>query len=150
VSRQRVPEPRVCEAEVSPSLLLTSAASKRPVAAVGISGGVDSSVAALLLKRHGFDVVGVHMRNWDAADERAQSVPCRADDDLQSAKAVCAELDIPLRVVDFVQQYWNNVFEPFLEAYASVRATLLLISHCAMASHHHHRRAMLTECDPEP
>lgn len=80
---------------------------------VGMSGGVDSSVAALLLQRRGFDVVGLYMRNWDAADERGES-PCPHDADLRDAGRVCDQLGIPLRTVEFVSEYWMQVWEPSL------------------------------------
>jgi tRNA-specific 2-thiouridylase len=89
----------------------------RPSVAVGISGGVDSSVAALLLKVAGFDVRGVFMRNWDASDE-AGSPRCTVSDDLVSARAAAEALGIPLTEVDFVAEYWSQVFEPFLESYS--------------------------------
>lgn len=85
-------------------------------ACVGISGGVDSSVTAVLLREAGYNVVGVHMRNWDESDERAEAV-CPATEDLKYATAVCEQLGIPLRRVDFVEEYWNNVFVPFLDAH---------------------------------
>jgi tRNA (5-methylaminomethyl-2-thiouridylate)-methyltransferase len=86
--------------------------------AVGISGGVDSSVSALLLKEAGWDVQGVYMQNWDRSEEDARA-HCSITDDLQSAEAVCKHIGIPLRVVDFVRDYWTSVFEPFLDAYAA-------------------------------
>lgn len=86
---------------------------------VGISGGVDSSVSALLLQQAGYDVVGVHMRNWDSSDEQGTAV-CPADDDRKSAEAIASQLEIPLMHVDFVKEYWNDVFEPFLDEYGKV------------------------------
>ncbi|XP_064633032.1 mitochondrial tRNA-specific 2-thiouridylase 1-like [Lineus longissimus] len=80
----------------------------------GISGGVDSAVAALLLKKKGFHVTGAFMRNWDTKDEFGE---CRADKDLEDAKLVCSHLHIPLHEVNFVKEYWNEVFTPFLENY---------------------------------
>lgn len=80
----------------------------------GISGGVDSSVAAYLLKKKGYDVTGVFMRNWDSrdADER-----CVVDADESDAQFVCDHLEIPMRTVDFVKPYWHNVFSTMLEEY---------------------------------
>jgi len=65
---------------------------------VGMSGGVDSSVSALLLKQHGFKVVGVHMRNWEVEDEGEAKKGC-PEADYQDAKDVCQQLDIPLQQV---------------------------------------------------
>lgn len=78
---------------------------------VGMSGGVDSSVAALLLKQAGHEVVGLFMKNWDERDERGQ---CTAERDYRDVVATCAKLDIPCHSVDFVQDYWKLVFEEFL------------------------------------
>lgn len=87
---------------------------------VGISGGVDSSVAAAVVKDQGHDVVGVFMRNWDSADEAGQAV-CPQDADLESAQAVAQHLGIPLVERGFEPEYWASVFEPFLSAYAEGR-----------------------------
>jgi tRNA-specific 2-thiouridylase len=87
---------------------------------VGISGGVDSSVAALLLQRQGYDVQGVHMRNWDPLDEHVSGV-CPASEDAKVAERVCDQLRIPLLQVEYVKQYWSSVFTPFLDGYAKVR-----------------------------
>ncbi|KAK0086296.1 hypothetical protein PV326_005610 [Microctonus aethiopoides] len=81
---------------------------------LGMSGGVDSSVAALLLKRKGFNVTAVFLRNWDTADETGK---CLADEDYRDADYVCKKLDIPLIEVNFVKEYWNDVFSYFLESY---------------------------------
>ncbi|KAK0167227.1 hypothetical protein PV327_004656 [Microctonus hyperodae] len=81
---------------------------------LGMSGGVDSSVAALLLKRNGFNVTAVFLRNWDTADETGK---CLADEDYRDADYVCKKLDIPLIEVNFVKEYWNDVFSYFLDSY---------------------------------
>ena len=87
---------------------------------VGLSGGVDSSVAALLLLRRGFDVQGVYMRNWDASDEAGAGLahrPCPGDGDLASARAAAAHLGIPLATADFSREYWGGVFEAWVAGY---------------------------------
>lgn len=80
----------------------------------GISGGVDSAVAALLLKKWGFNVVGVFMKNWDLRDETGY---CSSEEDVRYAEKVCKSLEIPYREVDFVKDYWNNVFTETLHEY---------------------------------
>ena len=84
---------------------------------VGVSGGVDSSVAALLLQQAGHEVVGVFMSNW-ADDGSGQ---CRAEDDRRDAVAVCGQLGIPIRFRDFSGEYWREVFQHFLDEYAAGR-----------------------------
>ncbi|CAF0863613.1 unnamed protein product [Didymodactylos carnosus] len=80
-----------------------------------ISGGIDSAVSALLLKKKGYDVIGCFMKNWDKYDDN--TVTCTLDKDLEDAEYVCRKLQIKLHVVDFVKQYWNKVFIPFLDDY---------------------------------
>lgn len=84
---------------------------------VGVSGGVDSSVAALLLHDAGEPVAGLFMRNW--ADDG--SGDCRAEDDRRDAVAVCGRLGIPIHFRDFSGAYWRDVFEHFLAEYAAGR-----------------------------
>ena len=79
---------------------------------VALSGGVDSAVAALLLKRSGHDVQALHMSNWDDDDGY-----CSAAEDLQDARRVCETLEIPLHHVSFATEYRDKVFADFLEAY---------------------------------
>lgn len=79
---------------------------------VGMSGGVDSSVAALLLKEQGADVHGVFMKNWE---ENFETGYCSAEDDVKDAQAVCDTLNIPLHKVNFVENYKERVFSYFLE-----------------------------------
>jgi tRNA-specific 2-thiouridylase len=79
---------------------------------VGISGGVDSAVAALLLQQQGYRVQGLHMTNWDEDDDY-----CEAARDYQDARQVCADLDIPLHHVNFAREYRDKVFADFLEEY---------------------------------
>lgn len=83
---------------------------------VGISGGVDSAVTALLLKKKGFNVTGIFMKNWDILNEKGV---CLAEQDYNDAKKVCEKFDIPLFQVNFVKEYWNNVFSTLLEKYQS-------------------------------
>lgn len=85
---------------------------------VGVSGGVDSSVAALLLARAGGPVAGLFMQNWEE-DERFG--PCRAEQDRTDAVAVCARLGLPFHARNFAVQYWDQVFEHFLAEYRAGR-----------------------------
>lgn len=85
---------------------------------VGMSGGVDSSVAAWLLKDQGYEVEGLFMKNWDEDDG---SNHCPAAIDLADAQTVCHQLGIPLHTVNFAEQYWDNVFEHFLTEYRKGR-----------------------------
>jgi tRNA-uridine 2-sulfurtransferase len=85
---------------------------------VGMSGGVDSSVAALLLKRAGYRVQGLFMKNWDEDDGTEY---CTAREDLADAERVCERLDIPLHTANFAAEYWDDVFEHFLADYAAGR-----------------------------
>lgn len=81
---------------------------------VGMSGGVDSSVAALLLARDGGRVAGMFMQNWEEDDRNG---PCHADADRKDALSVCARLGIPLHLRNFSSEYWDQVFERFLAEY---------------------------------
>ena len=80
---------------------------------VGMSGGVDSSVTALLLKRQGYRVVGLFMKNWE------EEGPCPAQNDYEDVVAVCGQLDIPYYSVNFSKQYWDEVFSKCLVEYAA-------------------------------
>jgi tRNA-specific 2-thiouridylase len=83
---------------------------------VGMSGGVDSAVAALLLARAGYDVHGLYMSNWDEDDDY-----CTSAQDFQDARATAAELGIPLHRVSFAAAYRQRVFEYFLTEYRAGR-----------------------------
>ena len=85
---------------------------------LGISGGVDSSVAALLLQQVGHEVEGLFMQNWEE-DERTG--PCTADADRKDAVAVCGRLGIPFHARNFATAYWDGVFEHFLAEYRAGR-----------------------------
>ncbi len=89
---------------------------------IGMSGGVDSSVAAIKLKEQGYDVIGLFMRNWDSlADGEYSDAPtteegiCPQEKDYNDAKAVCDKLGIPLHRKDFIKEYWDYVFTYFLD-----------------------------------
>ena len=84
---------------------------------VGMSGGVDSSVAALLLRDQGLDVIGLFMQNWT----EAESGDCRAEDDRRDAVAVSGVLGLPIKFRDFSREYWDGVFTHFLAEYAAGR-----------------------------
>lgn len=83
-----------------------------------MSGGVDSSVAALTLIEQGHEVTGLFMKNWDEDDG---SEYCTAIEDLADAQQVCNTLGIPLKTVNFATEYWDNVFENFLQEYSAGR-----------------------------
>lgn len=85
---------------------------------VGMSGGVDSSVAALLLKQQGYDVIGVFMKNWEEQDE---SGVCTATEDYDDVRRVCEVIDIPYYTVNFAKEYYDNVFAYFLDEYKKGR-----------------------------
>lgn len=84
---------------------------------LGVSGGVDSAVAALLLQQAGYAVSGLFMQNWD--DDG--SGDCRSDDDRRDAVSVCGRLGIPFHARNFAAQYWSGVFEHFLAEYRAGR-----------------------------
>lgn len=89
---------------------------------IGMSGGVDSSVAAILLKEQGYDVIGLFMRNWDSTmnndflgNPNLNNDICPQEEDYNDAKKVCDKLGIPLHRIDFVKEYWDYVFTYFLD-----------------------------------
>ena len=83
---------------------------------VGMSGGVDSAVAASILVEQGHDIEGLFMKNWEEDSEY-----CNAEEDYKDALQVCDTLDIPLRSVNFAKEYWDRVFQHFLDEYRSGR-----------------------------
>ncbi len=82
---------------------------------VGLSGGVDSAVTALLLKQKGYHVTGVFMQNWEIDNEDPY---CSAEQDLSDAKAVADHIGIPLQTVNFSHEYWHQVFQHCLDEFA--------------------------------
>ena len=89
---------------------------------IGMSGGVDSSVAAYILKKQGYEVIGLFMRNWDASinndimgNPTLSNNICPQEQDYNDALEVCNKLDIPLHRIDFVKEYWDYVFTYFLD-----------------------------------
>ncbi len=85
---------------------------------VGMSGGVDSSLTAALLKEQGHEVIGLFMRNWKETDEMGC---CTADEDFQDVKDVCNKIGIPYYSVDFSEEYYDRVFKHFVEEYKKGR-----------------------------
>ena len=95
---------------------------------LGLSGGVDSSVAAIKLLEEGYEVIGVFMRNWDSATNNDflgnpdfNSDVCPQEKDYQDAVKVAEKLGIEIKRVDFIEEYWNYVFKYFLDEYAAGR-----------------------------
>ena len=89
---------------------------------IGMSGGVDSSVAAILLKEQGYDVIGLFMRNWDSSinndylgNPNLDNNICPQEQDYNDAKAVCEKIGIPLHRIDFIKEYWDYVFTYFID-----------------------------------
>ena len=91
---------------------------KNQVIAVGLSGGVDSSVAALILKKAGYKIFGLFMKNWETDKEDPF---CTAEQDLNDAKAIADHIGIPLYMINFSNEYWNNVFQHCLDEFAKGR-----------------------------
>ena len=95
---------------------------------LGLSGGVDSAVAAYLLKQQGYGVIGVFMRNWDSqlnndilGNPTNDNDICPQEQDYNDAKAVAKHLGIEIRRVDFIKEYWDKVFTYFIDEYAKGR-----------------------------
>ncbi len=87
---------------------------KKPTVAIALSGGVDSSVSALLLKKAGFKVFALFMKNWEETDENGK---CLASKDLEDVAKVCEILKIPYYTINFAQEYREKVFNLFLKGY---------------------------------
>ncbi|MCQ2814696.1 MAG: tRNA 2-thiouridine(34) synthase MnmA [Bacilli bacterium] len=95
---------------------------------LGLSGGVDSAVAAYLLKKQGYDVTGCFMRNWDAlangdylGNPTINNDQCPQEKDYDDAVLVAKKLNIPLLRIDFVKEYWDDVFSYLIREYQSGR-----------------------------
>lgn len=93
---------------------------------VGLSGGVDSAVSAYLLKKQGYNVIAVFMQNWDSlinneSNYVSQNDKCDAQIDYDYALQVAKQLDIPLHRVEFIKEYWDNVFQYFVNEYNNGR-----------------------------
>ena len=95
---------------------------------IGLSGGVDSAVAAYLLKKQGYEVVAGFMRNWDAmangdylGNPTVNDDQCPQEKDYEDAKKVAEKLEIPLLRIDFIKEYWDHVFSFFISEYESGR-----------------------------
>ncbi len=106
----------------SHDIILSKEVIRMKTVIVGMSGGVDSSVSAYLLKKQGYQVIGLFMRNWDAnmnndiaGNPTLQDDICPQEKDYNDALAVCEKLDIPLKRVDFIKEYWDYVFSYFLD-----------------------------------
>ena len=91
---------------------------------VGLSGGVDSAIAAYLLKKQGYDVTCAFMRNWDsmanddfAGNPTIDDAVCPQEADYKDARSVADKLGLPLLRIDFIREYWDDVFKVFLEEY---------------------------------
>lgn len=102
--------------------------SQKPKIMVGLSGGVDSSVALIRLKEQGYDVEAMFMRNWDSAvnndilgNPDLMEDVCPQEKDYQDAQKVAEQLGVKLHRVDFIEEYWNAVFAYFLEEYKKNR-----------------------------
>lgn len=85
---------------------------------MGVSGGVDSSVASLLLKKQGFNVTGVFMKNWEEDDT---TEICSAEADIKDAQSICQSIGIEFKKINFAAEYWDHVFEYFLKEYKEGR-----------------------------
>ena len=95
---------------------------------VGLSGGVDSAVAAYLLKKQGYDVTCCFMRNWDSflnddvlGNNTLNDAVCPQEADYNDAKSVAESLGLKLERIDYIKEYWDHVFKNFIEEYSKGR-----------------------------
>jgi NH3-dependent NAD+ synthetase len=121
---------------------------------IGLSGGVDSSVAAYLLLKDGYDVEAVFMRNWDSAtnldikgNPTAFDEVCEQEKDYQDAKEVADKLGIILHKVDFIEDYWDRVFTYFLDEYKKIEPQILT---CYVIMRSNSRRLSIMQKDLIP
>jgi len=91
---------------------------KNKTVVVGMSGGVDSSVAAYLLKEQGYNVIGLFMKNWEEEDEFGH---CTAEEDFEDVKRICNQIGIPYYTINFSKEYMDKVFQNFLKEYEKGR-----------------------------
>ena len=101
---------------------------------LGLSGGVDSAIAAYKLKEAGYEVTGCFMRNWDSltnndylGNPTINDSCCPQEADYHDAEAVAKRLDIPLVRVDFVKEYWDNVFSYFFHSFFERFDSLIVV-----------------------
>ena len=91
---------------------------KKETVVVGMSGGVDSSIVALKLKKQGYNVIGLFMKNWEESTDTGH---CTSEQDFEDVKKVCTKLDIPYYSVNFSKEYMDRVFSYFLDEYKKGR-----------------------------
>ena len=121
---------RISDGNAGNTSYATGEEKRRKKVAVAMSGGVDSAACAYLLQKEGYDCVGVFMRNWDSSDEEGGNSACTLSQDLKDMQQVCARLGIPTVEVDFMKEYWHDVFvseHMIIERYESMEIEWLLL-----------------------
>ncbi len=111
--------------------------------AVAMSGGVDSSVAVALLKEQGYSVIGIHMKLYDPPSEERQNKSCCSLDDTLDARAVCSRLEVPFYVIDFQEEFKENVIDYFVQEYLDGRTP----NPCVMCNQKIKSRYLLEKAD---